>query len=217
MFKSYRYKWGLHDSIHGHIGGGDWWRTCDKIRVWSKYSGVNFIFNKRMFSSRQHPWASGEIVWICIQSCIDAGNRCKLPSTIAGKIWPAFHELRLSKKMHKMWEAHSLVLRLSRAQTKLQAMKSWARPRNEARQHMYPQWKYLQWPRRLLMCCYIADNFRQTSKIYDKNEKGGLSSPSTCKHNLHLSVCWIWWVMNCVLRPWSIWIINTLKLHRVWT
>ena len=25
----------------------------------------------------------------------------------------------------------------------------------------------------------IADNFRQTSKIYDKNEKGGLRSPST--------------------------------------
>ena len=55
------------------------------------------------------------VVKLCesIQSCIDAGSRCKLPSATAGKIWPAFHELRLGKKMHEMWEAHVSTMKVS--------------------------------------------------------------------------------------------------------
>lgn len=47
------------------------------------------------------------VVTLCsrVQSCVDAGSRCKLPSAIAGKLWPAFHKLRLDPKLHQLWDA----------------------------------------------------------------------------------------------------------------
>ena len=41
------------------------------------------------------------VVTLCsrVQSCVNAGDRCKLPSAIAGKIWPVFYELRLNPKI----------------------------------------------------------------------------------------------------------------------
>ena len=50
------------------------------------------------------------IATICtrVQSCISKGDRCKLPSSIASRIWPAFHEMRLSTDLHYLWKTHLL-------------------------------------------------------------------------------------------------------------
>ena len=50
------------------------------------------------------------IATICtrMQSCISKGDRCKLPSSIASRIWPAFHEMRLSTDLRHLWKTHLL-------------------------------------------------------------------------------------------------------------
>ena len=69
--------------------------------LWTKCVGIDFIF-QRIISS-QHLWS------IAVKLC-DSNHlcrvRCKLPSAITGKFWPAFHKLWLSQKIHHMWEAH---------------------------------------------------------------------------------------------------------------
>ena len=46
------------------------------------------------------------ILCVRAQSCVDKAGSCKLASSIAARIWPAFHQLRLSADLHQQWKRH---------------------------------------------------------------------------------------------------------------
>ena len=46
------------------------------------------------------------ILCVRAQSCVDKAGGCKLASSIAARIWPAFHQLRLSADLHQQWKCH---------------------------------------------------------------------------------------------------------------
>lgn len=43
---------------------------------------------------------------IRVQSCVDKAGGCKLASSIAARVWPAFHQLRLNADLHQQWKRH---------------------------------------------------------------------------------------------------------------
>ena len=49
-------------------------------------------------------------VLVSSRSCISKSDRCKLPSSIASRIWPAFHEMHISTDLHHVWKTHLTTL-----------------------------------------------------------------------------------------------------------